>query len=305
MPEKTSEPKDIHDRLFKQLIESFFVEFIDLFFPQVSCLMDKKQIAFLQQEVITDVQDQEQHVVDILVKTRLADEEGIILIHIENQAQRRPDYNRKMFKYFARLHEKHQKKILPIVVYGHNTNLTETDNYQVAFSFMKVLEFKYLLLQLKKMPWRNYINSRNPVAAALIHKMNYAEKEKIAVKIEFTRMLVNMSLDVARSTLLTAFMEKYLTLTEQEEKIFETRVKEELTLEEVKEMEQITTSYHEKGRLKGRAEGKREGKLEGQMEGKVEKALEVAGKLLAMGMGVKKVMEITGLAKEDIERLAN
>lgn len=50
---------------------------------KIICNGDK----FWQQEVITDVLDQEQHVVDILVETRLADEEGIILIHVEIQAQ--------------------------------------------------------------------------------------------------------------------------------------------------------------------------------------------------------------------------
>lgn len=295
MKKNKPEQRNIHDLLFKQLLETFFIEFIDLFFPEVSKLMDKDHLIFLQQEIITDINEQEQHIVDILVETRLAGEDGLVLLHVENQSPRVSDYNRKMFKYFARLHEKHQRKILPIVIYAHGSKLTEPDNYHVEFSFLKVLEFNYLTLQLKKMSWRKYINSNNPVAAALIHKMNYTEQEKIAVKVEFTRMLVNMQLDMASNTLLTKFMEKYLILTEQEEEIFAKKIKEELTFEEAARMEQITTSYHEKGRIEGKKEGKREGKREGKVE--------IAQKMLAKGMDIDEIAELTGLAAKKIAKL--
>lgn len=162
-----------HDLLFKRLLETFFVEFIELFFPQVSDLMDKEHLNFLTQEVITDIPDMEKHLVDILVETKLAGEEGIVLIHVESQAQRVPEYNRKMFRYFSRLHDKHQRKILPIVIYSHDMNVAEPDSYRVEFSFLEVLIFKFLVVQLRKEPWRKYIRSSNPVAAALLSKMDY------------------------------------------------------------------------------------------------------------------------------------
>jgi hypothetical protein len=128
-----SEDLKKHDELFKKLMDAFFIEFVELFFPQVSRLIDKSHIKFLAQEVITDVLDMEKHLVDVIVETKLADEEGLVLIHVEGQAQRLPDYNRKMFKYFARLYEKHQRKILPIVVYSHDAKLDEDDNFKMEF----------------------------------------------------------------------------------------------------------------------------------------------------------------------------
>lgn len=147
-----------HDRLFTELLETFFIEFKELISPQVEQLMHNNHIVFLQQEIITDVLYKGQHTVDILVETKLAGEDGVILIHVETQAQRLPDYNRKMFKYFSRLHEKHQKKILPIVVYSHTSKAVEPDHYNVEFSFLKVLEFNFYKLQLKKEPWKNQQN---------------------------------------------------------------------------------------------------------------------------------------------------
>jgi hypothetical protein len=35
--------------------------------------------------------------------------------------------------------------------------------------------------------------------------MNYTEEEKVGIKIEFSRMMANMQLDIAKSTLLTSF----------------------------------------------------------------------------------------------------
>jgi predicted anti-sigma-YlaC factor YlaD len=123
------------------------------------------------------------------------------------------------------------------------------------------------------------------VAAALINKMNYTEQEKVTVKMEFSRMLTSMQLDMARNTLLTAFMEKYLVLTAEEEEIFRQRAKEELTPQEVEKLEQITTSDHE--------------------EGIVEEKQEIARKLLIKGMAVDEVVEITELPKEEVEKLVH
>ena len=40
-----------HDRLFKELISTFFVEFIELFFPQVMAYLDPKSVILLDKEI--------------------------------------------------------------------------------------------------------------------------------------------------------------------------------------------------------------------------------------------------------------
>ena len=39
-----------HDRLFKQLISTFFIEFIELFFPEVFNYLDRDSITFFYKE---------------------------------------------------------------------------------------------------------------------------------------------------------------------------------------------------------------------------------------------------------------
>jgi predicted transposase/invertase (TIGR01784 family) len=143
------------------------------------------------------------------------------------------------------------------------------------------------MLQLRKLPWRQFIRSNNPVAVALLGIMNYTEKEKISIKIEAFRMMTSMQLDPARSALLTAFIETYVKLTEEEEIIYRDRLKQELTQQEVEKLIEITTSYHEKG--------KEEGKLEGKTE--------VAKKMLAKNISIDEIVELTELTREQVEKL--
>ena len=54
----------------------------------------------------------------------------------------------------------------------------------------------------------------------------------------------------------------------------------------------------EKGHAEGEAKGRAEGRAEGVAEGKAEALLEMARKMLASGMSVEQVVQITGLDPE-------
>ena len=250
-----------HDRLFKELLETFFTEFMELFFPEAYEAIDPEQIKFLQQEIFTDVTRGDKHRVDILVETRLKEEPGIVLVHVENQAQTQAEFAERMFIYFSRLYQEHRCRILPIAVFGYPEIRDEPDSFEVKFPFISVLDFHFLKLELRKQNWRSYIRSNNPVAAALISKMGYQEQERVKVKLEFLRMLVKMELDPARMTLLTGFFETYLRLNESEDKELEKEMGK-IDDKEARKMIELTTSWEEKGRLKGKIEGKIEGQAE-------------------------------------------
>ena len=243
-----------HDRLFKELLETFFAEFVELFFPEVYQAIDLTHLNFYQQEIFTDVTVGEKHVVDLLAETRLKGEEGLILIHVENQAYVQKDFAERMFVYFARLYQKFRCPILPIAVFSYGAIREEPDSFQLGFPFLDVLRFRFYKLELTKRNWRDYIQGENPVAAALLSKMGYRAEEKVQVKMEFMRMLARMQLDPARMTLLMGFFETYLRLNEAEEDEFQAKM-EKLELEEVSKLMEITTSWHEKGRAEGRIEG--------------------------------------------------
>ena len=82
-----------HDRLFKELLSTFFVEFFDLFLPDVGAALDHT-VPFvpMDKEVFTDVTRGEKHEVDVLMKARFRGEDAFFLIHVENQATAQADF---------------------------------------------------------------------------------------------------------------------------------------------------------------------------------------------------------------------
>ncbi|MCK4260538.1 MAG: hypothetical protein KAX49_16295 [Halanaerobiales bacterium] len=113
--------------------------------------------------------------------------------------------------------------------------------------------------------------------------MDWTEKEKIEVKIEFLRMLLEMKLDDLKNEFLVTFFETYLSLTENEEETYRNRIKNELDEKEVEKSMEFVSSY----RLKGREEARRE----------------IAKKMLSADMLTSKIMELTGLSSEEIQKL--
>jgi predicted transposase/invertase (TIGR01784 family) len=59
------------------------------------------------------------------------------------------------------------------------------------------------------------------------------------------------------------------------------------------------------GLKKGRIEGKIEGRIEGKIEGKIEEKNETALKALKKDMSIDDICDITGLSKEQVEKLKN
>lgn len=110
-----------HDRAFKELLSTFFVEFVELFLPDMVSYLDTSSMEFLDKEIFTDVLAGEKHEVDLVVKARFRDQETFFLIHVENQASAQSNFPQRMFTYFARLHEKHALPIYPVALFSYDT----------------------------------------------------------------------------------------------------------------------------------------------------------------------------------------
>lgn len=68
-----------HDRLFKELIATFFIEFLELFFPQVIAYLEPDSLKFLDKEVFTDVTAGEQYEADLVVQVRFREQKTFFL----------------------------------------------------------------------------------------------------------------------------------------------------------------------------------------------------------------------------------
>ncbi len=270
-----------HDRLFKELISTFFVEFLELFLPDVLKDIDRDTIQFLPQEVLTDVTSGDKKTVDILVKVKYRQQDTFFLIHVEAQSYSQAEFTKRMFQYFARLHEKYDLPIYPVVIFSFDEpKRPEPCNYSVTFPTLDVLQFNFAAIQLNQLSWRDYLTQRNPVAAALMSKMNIAISERPRVKAECLRLLLTLQLDRARMQLISGFVDTYLRLNAQEKQVFETTIDTMgLTNDEQEEYMEIVTSWG------------------------IEKAEKIAMNSLRKGMTVEDVAEITELTVERVREL--
>ena len=242
-----------HDRLFKELLTTFFVEFLELFLPDLATELDRDSITFLSQEVFTDVTGGERHEVDLLVQARLRGQNSFFLVHVETQAQPQPDFAARMFCYFSRLHEKYGLPVYPIAVFSHDSDRVEPNCYRVRIVDLDVVRFKFRVIQLKRLNWRAFVRQPNPVAAALMARMGMEEAERPRVKLECLRLLTTLRLDPARQRLISGFVDTYLRLNAAEALQFAAQADMVLGSDEKERLMELTTSWKEEGRQEGEA----------------------------------------------------
>lgn len=274
-----------HDQLFKQLIHTFFEEFLEAFFPDVHKLVDFQHLKPISEEVHTDLHHGDTRRLDIVIETKLKDQDALIIIHVEPQSYIQADFHERMYHYFSMLYNKYRKPIIPIAVFSYENIRQEPDTFHITFPFFHVLTFNFLKLELKQMNWRDFIKTSNPAVAALLSKMGYSDKEKTEVKFEFLRMMSRMEINPAKMRFINGFFERYLTLDEKEEATVMERIKNSPDMEKIME---LPISYEEKGKEIGKEIGKRE----------------VALSMLKEGSSFEFIKKVTSLSFHEIELLS-
>ena len=151
----------------KQLLTTFFVEFVQAFLPHVAQFLEPGSLEFLDKEVFTDITQGEKHEVDLLARARFRGQDAFFLVHVENQASAQSDFPARMFSYFARLTERHKLPVYPVVIFSYDApHRREPNRCRIAFPGKSVLDFRYTVIQLNRLPWRAFVRQPNPAATA-------------------------------------------------------------------------------------------------------------------------------------------
>ena len=301
-----------HDQNFKELLQEFFKEFIELFWPEKSTQIDFSNLKFLQQEVYTDRtpgKGSDKHL-DVVAEVQINKEKRHILIHVEHQSTRESHFPKRMFNYFCHLWLIHQKPVFPIALFSDDAKWRKpiSNFFEMKTLDKKILHFEFELVKLKELNWKKYLKSENPIAAVLMSKMGYTKSERPRVKAEIVRMFVTGVLrEHPKSFFLRNFMEYYLDLNQKEYKIFETHIKsfhftpenEKMILARVfQEMaDEAVAKGMKKGLEQGLEQGIEQGIEQGLEKGKIQGVFEVATKMLEQGLEWSIVRKTTGLTK--------
>jgi hypothetical protein len=166
-----------------------------------------------------------------------------------------------MFWYFALFHHRHDAAVYPMAIFSYATPRAEQPNvHRVTFPDCEVLRFEYKAIQLNRLNWRDFVRRENPVAAALMAKMDIAKEDRPRVKLECLRLLATLKLDRARMSFISAFVDTYLKLSPTEEAKFEAELAE-LSPPEKEEVMELTTSWMERGIEQGLQQGLQQGEV--------------------------------------------
>lgn len=162
---------------------------------------------------------------------------------------------------------------------------------------MEVLNFRYRVIQLRRLRWQDYMNILNPIACALMSKMQMKKRDRPKVLLESLRILAKLGLDAAQRRFISGFINTYLRLTKEEEALFHEELKQ-LPPQEREATMELTTTWKEeglkegweKGLLEGKQaglqEGEQKGKQAGLQEGEQKEALYLTQRFLTRRVGV-------------------
>lgn len=248
-----------HDHLFKQLIETFFREFLELFCPVEAAQIDFRRVEFLREEFFTDVRRGKRKRLDLVAKVRLKrGGERFILVHFEFEASRKDhDFPRRMYEYFSQLFLRHGLPVVPIAVFSDTATWTEPvpDFFELSLSPRSRVRFDFHLIKLSQLDHRRFLKSDNPLAFALMAKMKYTRRQRVRLKADFLRLILRAGIDPARQSLLVEFVETYMPLVATEQTQFTELIQTEATYREVQHM---VTTYEQAGIEKGIEQGRLE-----------------------------------------------
>lgn len=257
-----------HDQLFKELISTFFGEFVDLLLPDVARYLDRGAgFAALDKEIFTDVNTGDRREADLVVKAKVKDSDAFFLIHVEHQASRQSSFAQRMFGYCAHLMERYSLPVYPVAILTYDKPRTvEPASYKVTIAGKTIIQFEFTAIQLNQIPWRRFAQVRNPVACALMAKLDIPQSDRVRVKLECLRLLATLRLDPARTSLIGGFIDSYLELSARETALLTQELIELPGAEREATME-IVTSWEQRGIEKGIEQGILQGIEQGKAQG--------------------------------------
>lgn len=298
-------PKRInHDEALKKLLHTFFKEFIELFFPELATELDLEEVQFLPEEQIHDIVGKRSRRLDVLFRTRLRGQEVRLLVHMEPQSWHEVDFHERMFIYFGRLFEKYRKEnklIIPIAVFTGERKTEVQNEITMDIAGHALLRFRFLKVQLSRRHWRQFIDSDNPVAAALLAKMDYNKEEKRELRKQYLRMLLRMrrKLDDARLALVMSIADLYYEPSAEEDQ----SIVEELIAKESEEghkLMKLMPAWKRWGYEEGMEKGIEQGMEKGKEQGREQMLEKTVRKLHGKGFSLDQISDVVD---EPIERI--
>lgn len=275
-----SDPASEFDGPWKEALDLYFRNFVELFFPEIGSAIDwarPPEFADKELQQLAPAAATGRGVVDKLATVwALTGEPARVFVHVEVQSQHDADLPRRMYQYNHRLEDKYGTMPVGLAVLGDASATWRPAAFRagrwgcdVAFAFpiAKVADWRGREEELERSP--------NPFAAfALAHLKTVDTDRSAADRLSWKLRVVKHLYDRGRGQTdliqLARLIDWMMTLPPVEAQRFDTDIR---AFEKEKEMPFITP--REQGWLdQGAARGRVEGRVEGIVEG-IEALLEI------------------------------
>jgi hypothetical protein len=213
------------DNPWKDVLEHFFREFLAFFFPDAHAAIDwSRNYESLDKELQQIVRESElgHRLADKLFKVWLPEgQEAWILIHVEVQNQRDPDFPERMFVYNYRIYDRYRKTVASLAVIGdEDRNWRPTEfgygmfgcKTGIEFPIVKILDYSGRDEELEA--------NANPFAAAVLAHLKIQETRsdpgsRRTWKFRLIKSLYERGLDAEQVRLLFRFLDSIMELPEE------------------------------------------------------------------------------------------
>jgi hypothetical protein len=294
-----TELRDQFDSPWKDILEVYFEDFVQFFFPQIHAEIDwSRGYDFLDQELTQIARDAEvgKRLADKLVKVwKLTGEETWVLIHIEIQSQENTGFNERMFVYYYRLRDKYKLPIVSLAILGDERETWLPQPFESELWGCNVrFEFPIVKLLDYTSRWTELEQSRNPFAVVVMAHLKTKETKNDAVarkewKFRLTRGLYERGYERQDIINLFRFIDWVLELPDDLKREF----RDELAIYERENQMPYVTSIE------------RMGIEQGIEQGEDRATQKIALKMLAKNLDLETISELTGLTIEQLQNLSS
>lgn len=263
------------DSPWKDILECYFEDFVQFFFPRLHKLVDwSRGHEFMDKELQKVLKDAKtkQRFTDKLAKVWLKNGEATVLyIHVEVQGQYDEDFAKRMFIYNYRLFDRYDTSVISLAILGDDNSDWRPQSYRYGLAGFKMScrfpIIKLLDYQKNQLKWKSLEKSKNPFSIIVkVHlkaiETRDSKPQRLYWKKELFKTLYKANYTMQEILDLFRFMDWVLALPEKLEQQFNDFVTQ---YEEEEQMPYITNIERfgiEKGRQEGRQEGIRQSVIE-------------------------------------------
>ena len=245
----TSAPHQPQDNAWKEILDAYFKEFVELCLPDLYPLVDwskpwinlDKELHRITKDGLTGKKFLDK-LFSVVLKTG---EEEWILVHLEVQAKSDKLFSQRMFVYAYRLFDRYQKSVFSCAILADNNKNWRPNHYETGIAG-SCLRLDYHIVKLLDYKGQENVleNSSNPFASVILSHLAASKikkspnKVRLQTKLHLTKRLYRKGYSKEQVLKLYLFIDWLIHLPE----VFEIEYKEEVyQLEATQKMAYIST----------------------------------------------------------------